>query len=190
MPTVGGSMDDGVTAGIPAIQQSDINDGDILGATSSENAGGDLMKYTMILPSGRKLETSPFQVEHKRKMMIQWCDAVRQAIVDDATAKYDESMKAQRKKQMEEMTLDIPAETNPYVVPAAHAEAPPPVHAGKGHDRMDASDPVAMARAQLVRAHCDADHFANVELDAGNKKAAAMTAAAKWTRVLEVLNAS
>lgn len=71
---------------IPAIQQSDLNDGDLINATRTIDVGNGY-RFEITLPSGRILESAPVGSDYpKRDAIMQWLGAVRESIVEDAAS--------------------------------------------------------------------------------------------------------
>lgn len=82
-----------------ALEGKDINDSDILGATSQmSDESGTKIQFTTVLPSGRKLESEFFPIDMKRKAMVAWLDVVRQSRIDDA-----ETVRAEARRKSEEL---------------------------------------------------------------------------------------
>src|SRR5271154_369838 len=89
---------DGNTRSVPFVTGADVNDGDILGATQTIDLGGGNYKFTIILPSGRTLESAGVSPDYSRRdAALQWVDAVRANIVGDAESAAEESIAAARR---------------------------------------------------------------------------------------------
>jgi hypothetical protein len=77
-------LGDGMDTSVPAVQMSDVNDGDLLNATRTVEVGNGY-RFEITLPSGRVLESAPVGSDYpKRDAIMQWLGAVRESIVEDA----------------------------------------------------------------------------------------------------------
>lgn len=77
---------DGNVQSVPAVQDSDINDGDLLNDTRTIDLGNGY-KFEITLPSGRVLESAPVGSDYpKRDAIMQWLGAVRGSIIEDSAA--------------------------------------------------------------------------------------------------------
>lgn len=181
MPAIGNSDNT-----IPAIQGSDINDGDIINLTRQETNDKGQVRFYYPMPDGTPLMSEWVQDEHVKAARRQWVEAVRQQLVASAQRATDAAMSSIREKQMQEHSLDIPEMVRENTTTAGHAASPDRKPDGLG---LRNTDPVEHARACLVKATEEAEYWAQEELKAAQKKYAAETAASKWTRVIAVLNA-
>lgn len=77
-------LGDRMDTSIPAVQGSDINDGDLINATRTIDVGNGY-RFEITLPSGRVLESAAVGSDYpKRDAIMQWLGAVRESIVEDA----------------------------------------------------------------------------------------------------------
>lgn len=80
------------------IETSDINDNWILERTRQKQTG-DMLQWSIDLPSGRELTAAPFRTEERGKAIMVWLDTVRQEAAADARAEAEEkAAKARRNK--------------------------------------------------------------------------------------------
>lgn len=97
-------LGDRVDTSIPAVQGSDINDGDLINATRTIEVGNGY-RFEITLPSGRVLESAPVGSDYpKRDAIMQWLGAVRESIVEDAASAGRASRDAQLLEPLSEPT--------------------------------------------------------------------------------------
>lgn len=154
-------LGDRMDTSIPAIQGTDINDGDLINATRTVELGNGY-KFEITLPSGRVLESAPVGSDYpKRDAIMQWLGAVRESIVEDAAS----AGRAQRDAELLEPV-----------------NSPAPRRAAASGERMDI--PAAELPTEPVE-------YAKFQLRAAIERLAALTAAeadvAKWQRVVQSL---
>ncbi len=157
---------DGNTQAVPAVQASDVNDGDLLNATRTVDLGSGY-KFEIILPSGRVLESAPVGNDYpKRDAILQWLDAVRNSIVEDSA----NAARAARDAHLSEPL------SGPGASDASPANLPGTASIAETIPDRQFSDPVEYARSQLL---------------AASKRLSELTAAERdverWRRVLASL---
>lgn len=144
---------DGQTRGIPFVQASDLNDGDLLAATSTIDLGGGSYKFSINLPSGRNLESAPVGPDYpKRDATFQWLDAVRSAVVGDAEQAAEEAYSAARQRE----PIDVPttgAVNSEFAGNVARANPSDPVEYAKQQLRaaLERLEALGMAEADVER---------------------------------------
>lgn len=157
-------LGDRMDTSIPAVQGSDINDGDLLNATRTIDVGNGY-RFEITLPSGRVLESAPVGSDYpKRDAIMQWLGAVRESIVEDAAT----ASRAARDAHMAEARLRDLAEPAPTPVGgrALGVRSEPPA----------SNDPVEYAKQQLRSAVERLAALTDAEADV-----------AKWRRVVASL---
>jgi hypothetical protein len=155
-----------------SIETADLNDGDIINGTRSEQVGADAWKLSYTLPSGAIAESTPFTSDNRRRAILGWVEYVKAAIVEDIA----ETAARKRRESMQAVIEDIPAALSNTAVPAALAVAPAAV-----------LDPTAMIEAQIVAART-ALLQAQASYDAAlETKKAAEAAYFQWVRLGEAL---
>lgn len=156
---------------VPAVQASDINDGEIINKTQQETDDKGRMRFHYVLPDGSPLSSDWVMPDLVRSARWQWVEAVKGAIVGQAQRAVDVTMSAARAKLFD--------------LPGIEIAAP------KGYTEVSSSsprqDPVEYARACMIAATEEADKWGRIEVEASNKKAAAEAAANRWSKVLVVL---
>lgn len=158
-------LGDGNVQSIPAITGSDINDGDLLNATRTVDLGSGY-KFEITLPSGRVLESAPVGSDYPRRdAILQWLDAVRNSIVEDAA----DAARASRDAHLAEArTRDLQSpSSDPRQLGELSAIQPA---SGTG------ADPVEYAKLQLNLAIRRLAELSSAEADV-----------AKWNRVVLAL---
>lgn len=161
-------LGDGISEGVPAIQASDINDGDILNGTRTIEVGNGY-KFEITLPSGRVLESAPVSSDYpKRDAILAWLGAVRDSIVEDganaARAARDAHMAEARARDLANPP-DVRSSQSLFT-PAAAAASP-------GYT---GTDPIEYAKANLRSAIERLAALSTAEADVQ-----------KWQRVVESL---
>lgn len=134
---------DGMDTSVPAVQMSDINDGDLLNATRTVDVGNGY-KFEITLPSGRVLESAPVGSDYpKRDAIMQWLGAVRESIVEDS---------ANAARAARDADLATPAAPGPSLSPQRAAGG---LHQSISdfnstyQSAVPATDPVEYAKQQL-----------------------------------------
>lgn len=191
---------------VPGIEDSDINDGWLIEHTQNLNAGPGMMKYSIVLPDGLPFECTPFLMEHRRDMSKMWMAAVRQEIINRASAASEitraANLKAKRDKQMQGAGIQVvgqmPTAEEVAVLAAAVKQAPPPppesareilaVVKSVQTDPSPSTDPIEYASQQLEKAEAEYAHWQSLESKASKNKKAAQKAALKWKTVLEAFS--
>lgn len=144
---------DGQTRSAPFVTTADISDGEILGKTITTDLGGGSYKFSITLPSGRPLESSPVGPDYsKRDASYQWVAAVTSAMLGDYEQAADDAARAARLSE----PLDIPttsAVTAEYAGAIARANPAP------------SADPVEYAKQQLSNALRKLTELAGAEAD-------------------------
>lgn len=101
---------DGNVRGVPFVQLSDLNDGDLLAQTRTIDLGGGSYKFEITLPSGRPLESAAVSPDYsKRDATFQWLDAVKSACVGDAEQAANDAARAAREAEPLVIPSDMPA---------------------------------------------------------------------------------
>lgn len=166
MSKITGDLDVGSTASVPGVESSDLNDGDIIAATATLDAGGGSYIYAITLPSGRELRSAPVGADFSKFAAISgWLDAVRAAIVDDAA----EAGRVARDRQLAE------ARATDKDFTARSADEPAPGR-NEPATRSASSDPTEYAKQQLRAA-----------LERFNELAGAKADVERWSQVVEML---
>lgn len=87
----------GAGAQVPGIEMADLNDGDIISATrKTTEDGGVTIGFSYTLPSGQELKSVPVLAENVGKAIFGWLDAVKGAIVEEATPAVDTTAQEER----------------------------------------------------------------------------------------------
>lgn len=144
---------DGNVRGVPFVQLSDLNDGDLLAQTRTIDLGGGSYKFEITLPSGRPLESAAVSPDYsKRDATFQWLDAVKSACVGDAEQAANDAARAAR-------------EAEPLVIPSDEpVRSAPSANAASGHSSQS-SDPIEYAKHQLRLALQRLADIASAEAD-------------------------
>lgn len=172
---IAGYLADGVDTSVPAVQNADVNDGDILNATRTLDAGNNCYKFSITLPSGRALESAPVGPDYSRTdAALQWVEAVRGAIVDDAANAARASRDAHLAEARERDLRSSGAGGSNGGDNIEHAAAPE--HPGHPLDRYGITDPVDFAKQQLRDA-----------MGRLSALSAAQSDVERWSRVVESL---
>lgn len=175
---------------IPGVQAADINDGNILQATRTVDIGNGTLRYEITLPSGRALESSPFQEEHKRKAMIMWCDSVREAIVGDVARANDEQLRARRDREMAERVLELDDAGN------TNRKQQPILEALRNKEPLDWATPsptempYALIKRELANAESTLDSINTAAKQLAKTKTAAEAAVRQWTAMKAAFEAA
>lgn len=144
---------DGNVRGVPFVQLSDLNDGELLAQTRTIDLGGGSYKFEITLPSGRPLESAAVSPDYpKRDATFQWLDAVKSACVGDAEQAANDAARAAR-------------EAEPLVIPSDEpVRSAPSANAASGHSSQS-SDPIEYAKHQLRLALQRLADIASAEAD-------------------------
>lgn len=180
------------------LDTSDMNDGDILANTTQVTCkGGHQFKY--ILPDGHEIKSECVPQEKKKEALHAWVDAVKNAAVQrDRETRQETAARARRarieREEQEARQLIVPAGTGGESTPPAIADPALPFSTEPFYNRTvhspsvpsalpySATDPVSMAKAELVRASLEVQELAP-------KLAAAQARVKQWQAVLGALNA-
>lgn len=97
-----------------SLEVSDLNDGNILNATEQKTSENGAIQFSVVLPSGHRIESEWIPQEQRKKALMLWLDAVKQAVVNDAAR-----MRRQKIEEARAVSLEsaLP-ENGPAVVPA------------------------------------------------------------------------
>jgi hypothetical protein len=120
-----------------SLETRDLNDGAILAATTQTRNDNESIRFSYVLPSGRKMCSEWISPDNRRKAMGAWLDAVKAAIVEDVD-----------KLRREKAASARAAQTVQDVVPAGTVLQNYPIQVAN-------SDPGEYASAQLEAARED-----------------------------------
>lgn len=187
------------------LEASDMNDGDILAKTTQINCPKGGTKFKYVLADGHEITSECVSEDNKRKALHGWVDAVKSAAVSRARAEREEQLaRARRNKadslkedpkeraKAEAMGLIVPAGTGGTVresaetistIPGAVSQRTNVAGSESVSGSVVPSDPVAMAKSQLVQATLEVQELAP-------KLQSAKMRQAQWKAVLEVLQAT
>jgi hypothetical protein len=103
---------------VPGVEMCDIGDGDILSRTREQVNSSGLFQFVYIPEDGSENITSDWvDQEHKKKLVRQWVDGVKAALIGRSQSKIQEAKDKQledrarqiRQEQMQDETADIPS---------------------------------------------------------------------------------
>src|SRR5271165_3024605 len=144
---------------VPGIEDSDINDGDIMANTRERVNNNGQFQFVYIPPDGSDpIESDWIQQDHKKKVILGWCEGVKGAIISRGqagmAAANEAAMEAKLKKLQREQMGDMDEEeTLDAAVPEAQK--------GTGSGRVSA--PVSRAPVVAPRSAQGADPSAYVD---------------------------
>lgn len=168
---------------IPAIQESDISDKDVINGSSQEAGQDGKVRFVYTLRSGRVITSEWINKDAEMpKLRRMWIEAVKGQEVADASEAADASRRAIRDKQLATPGIDIPVHVNPAPV---EQDTPSPATARMAD--VPAGDPASLVLRNLILAEEALDRAAAGYLQATSTKTAAEAAVIKWRRLLEAL---
>lgn len=177
------------------IETSDMNDGDILAKTTQVPCGkngGTQFKY--VLPDGHEIKSECVPEEHKKTALHRWVDAVKEAAVARAREeraelaakirrqKVDAELAAAEEAERQRSQLIVPGGTGAALRPVEPTYVAPARVTASAGTQPAGTDPVAMAKSELVNATLEVQELAP-------KLAAAQQRVAQWRAVLQALQA-
>lgn len=148
---------------------NDINDSDILSKTTQESGERDTIRFKFTLPSGHKIHSEWLAPDNRKKGLMLWVGAVREAWVADV-----EDMQAKKRAQ---------AQPPPQAATLQDVEkvaARPIQQAVLAID----SDPCEHAKNQVALLDAEVRHWSNTVLDAETKLKAAQSKLRKWQTIV------
>jgi len=176
-----------------AIETKDLNDGTIMEQTKFTRNDKGHTQFSIILPSGRLLESEWLNEDNKKKALTPWLDAVKQAIVNDADAAREEARAVVEEAKAKKRREAAEQEPSPIVdktgVPMERVITPGPVHFVPGvvagpAQSMDAS---SFAEANWAQARKDVDYWQTQAAAANKALAKAQDNLRKWQEIVSQL---
>lgn len=159
------------------IEASDLNDGQILNATRQETNNSDQLRFSIVLPSGRKVTSEWIDRSKAKQAMFAWLETIKSQVVQDGEAKQEAARKARR-------DAALLSESAPTV--SAGTDTPPTLATGRG--RTEGADPFLYAERQLALAAAEVQHWDWTYKDAEQKLKKATAVRDKWARILSQLS--
>lgn len=178
------------------VETSDMNDGDILAKTTQIPCGKGGSQFKYILPDGHPITSECVSQEQKKQALHAWVDAVKGAAVARVKSEREElaarirrqkadAAAANEAQNAEAMGLIVPAGTaaaSQTPVQQTNSGAAPSVELVRQTGAPSSTDPVAMAKAELVRAAMEVQELQP-------RLVAAQQRVAQWQAVLGALQA-
>jgi hypothetical protein len=183
---------------VPGVEASDINDGDIMANTRERVNGNGQFQFVYIPPDGSDpIESDWISQDHKKKVILGWCEGVKSAIISRGQAGMQAANEAAleaklKAKREEDMNADTSAKLDAAVPAAQVARTQPAGHASKPATAHSASpsDPGAYVSEQLEIAQEQLNAAQAAQNDINREVIIARKAVEKWTTLARALGHS
>lgn len=162
-----------------ALEASDLNDGQILAATTQRVDSRGFTQFNVLLPSGRKLCSEWIAEDHKKQGLRLWVDHVRGAAVADAQEEQAAKLAKARR--------DTPAPTGAVPTSVSTTQSTDTATAGTLPPVPTPAGVEDMARAQLKELDAFIQHL---QIEIGErtiKKSVAEKQRSQWLKILNSL---
>jgi hypothetical protein len=178
----------GGSAPSAGLQESDINDGDILAGTYYEPGPNETIYYCVNLPDGRIYKFGPVPEHQRREANRQWLANVRSQLIlavspekpmDEPDSVEEAALRLKRQLELEGEGLVLEGHREPEM--ARKPPSTPPAQKGENQPWRD--DPVRFARDQLSRLLTEIAEIDEQILRLQSKKKAAEAALKVWSKM-------